>query len=564
MIHLLRAEFRRLTATTMSRLALVALMCVPILYGGLYLWANQDPYAHFDRVPAALVVADTGATVDGEAVTIGADVADTLVREHDFDWRVMTAGHARAGLQDGEFGFALTLPAGFSSALTSAASADPTKARVIVSTSDTNGYLSGTTRVSSGAASLSSGLETLRDGTAALPGSTATLAAGAHRVADGNAQLAARGDDAANAAQDAADRVPAVRAEIAQRLTESGVPEDQQQALLAELDRIGAGAGEANAAAQQLRGQLDALATGSAQVAAGADQLATAAPTLAGGVGTAADGAATLADGAGQSATGAAALADGLGRLRDGTATLRDGLSSGLDRIPASDAESRSTEAAAIADPLGVSEDPLTSAGTYGAGLAPFFLSLAAWIGMYALFLIVRPLSRRAMTAGSRPWRTAFAGWLLPVLLGLLQMVALYAVVTVLLGFPVANPLGMFAFLALTSATFAAILLALNAVLGNVGQFLGLVLMVVQLVSAGGTFPWQTLPGPLYALHGLLPMSYSVDGLRQLLYGGDLDRLWLDCGVLGGYLALAVLGTTLIAWRQRTWTPARLKPELAL
>ena len=627
MIHLLRAEFRRLTATTMSRLALVALMCVPILYGGLYLWANQDPYAHFDRVPAALVVADTGATVDGEAVTIGADVADTLVREHDFDWRVMTAGHARAGLQDGEFGFALTLPAGFSSALTSAASADPTKARVIVSTSDTNGYLSGTiaeqaagrirdavaeqvgeeaanallvgladvrddlgtavtgadqlssaaataadggaqlasgtTRVSSGAASLSSGLETLRDGTAALPGSTATLAAGAHRVADGNAQLAARGDDAANAAQDAADRVPAVRAEIAQRLTESGVPEDQQQALLAELDRIGAGAGEANAAAQQLRGQLDALATGSAQVAAGADQLATAAPTLAGGVGTAADGAATLADGAGQSATGAAALADGLGRLRDGTATLRDGLSSGLDRIPASDAESRSTEAAAIADPLGVSEDPLTSAGTYGAGLAPFFLSLAAWIGMYALFLIVRPLSRRAMTAGSRPWRTAFAGWLLPVLLGLLQMVALYAVVTVLLGFPVANPLGMFAFLALTSATFAAILLALNAVLGNVGQFLGLVLMVVQLVSAGGTFPWQTLPGPLAALHRALPMSYAVDGLRQLMYGGRDAAALADAGCLALWL-LGGLALTLAAAARQTHhrTLRDLQPSL--
>jgi putative membrane protein len=601
-LFLLRAEFRRLTATTMSRLALVALLCVPIIYGGLYLWANRDPYANLDRVPAALVVADTGATVDGEEVTIGEDIADTLVTDHDFDWQVVSAGHARAGLRDGEFGFALTLPAGFSSALTSAASADPTKARVIVSTSDTNGYLSGTiaeqaagrvrdavaeqvgekaanmllvgladvrvslgtavtgadqlaaatgtaadggadlssgtAQVAAGAASLSSGLDTLRDRTATLPDATERLASGAGQVADGNAELAAQGDKAATTAQDVADRLPAIRAAVAERLAQTELPADQQDALLGELDPIGAGVAEANAAAQDLRGRLDALATGSAQVAEGADQLAASAPALAGGIATAADGASDLASGAEQASVGAASLTDGLATLRDGTVALRDGLASGLNRIPASDADSRSAEAAAIADPLGVRKDPLTSAGSYGAGLAPFFLSLAAWIGMYALFLIVRPLSRRAMTAGARPWRTAAAGWLLPVLLGLLQMVALYAVVTALLGFPVANPLGMFAFLALVSATFAAILLALNAVLGNVGQFLGLVLMVVQLVSAGGTFPWQTLPGPLAALHQALPMGYAVDGLRQLMYGGRVAAATADAG----YLALWLLG----------------------
>ena len=39
--------------------------------------------------------------------------------------------------------------------------------------------------------------------------------------------------------------------------------------------------------------------------------------------------------------------------------------------------------------------------------------------------------------------------------------------------------------------------------------------MLVQLVTAGGTFPWQTLPGPLAAMHHALPMAYAVDGLRQ-------------------------------------------------
>ncbi|POH85077.1 hypothetical protein CJ026_026705, partial [Ralstonia pickettii] len=60
-----------------------------------------------------------------------------------------------------------------------------------------------------------------------------------------------------------------------------------------------------------------------------------------------------------------------------------------------------------------------------------------------------------------------------------------------------ANPVATLGIMLVASLTYAAIVLALNVWLGSVGQFLGLVLMVLQLVTAGGTFPWQTLPGPV-------------------------------------------------------------------
>ena len=73
-------------------------------------------------------------------------------------------------------------------------------------------------------------------------------------------------------------------------------------------------------------------------------------------------------------------------------------------------------------------------------------------------------------------------------------------------------------------------------------------MMVLQLVTAGGTFPWQTLPAPLAALHHVLPMGYVVDAMRQLMYGGDLARVSADIGVLllwlGGALALSAVGVT--------------------
>uniref|UniRef100_UPI00130484E1 YhgE/Pip family protein n=1 Tax=Cryobacterium sp. N22 TaxID=2048290 RepID=UPI00130484E1 len=294
-------------------------------------------------------------------------------------------------------------------------------------------------------------------------------------------------------------------------------------------------------------------ATGASSLAAGAGQTADGAATLSTGAASAADGAARLSSGANSArsgaetlATGASSLSDGLVGLTDGAGTLRDGLTDGVGSIPDTDAQTLDLQGSTIADPVNLQKAAVTSAGTYGAGLAPFFASLAGWIGIYALFLIVKPVSRRAITALHSPLKITLAGWLTPGILGLLQMAALFAILTGVLHFEVHNPLGTYGMMGLAALTFAAIILALNVWLGSVGQFVGLVLMVLQLVTAGGTFPWQTLPAPLAFLHHVVPMSYAVDGIRQLMYGGNPATALNDAGVLllwlTGALVLAAIG----------------------
>jgi putative membrane protein len=205
-----------------------------------------------------------------------------------------------------------------------------------------------------------------------------------------------------------------------------------------------------------------------------------------------------------------------------------------------------------------------TTAGSYGAGLAPFFVSLAAWIGGYVLFLLVRPLSNRAMAANQTPLRVALGGWLAPAALGAAQVLLLIALLAfglrIMPSHLVLTPL----FLVLVSVTFVAIVQALNAWLGTAGQFLALVLMLVQLVTSGGTFPWQTIPTSLHGLHHVLPMSYSVEALRHLLYGGDLSVVARDVALLLAWLAGALLLSSLAARRLRVWSVSRIKPELVL
>lgn len=707
------SELRRVTAGRLPRIAVIALVMIPVIYAGFYLYANSDPYSRLSNLPAALVVEDTGVhNADGSTTNVGNQVAHDIEESGSFQWHRVSADEAEAGVRDNRYGFALTLPPDFSSALNSSSAFTPRQGMLTLTTNDANNYLvhtiadqvvnrvrdsvakevgtraadtlltgfatiheqtakaadgatrladgtgraragadqlatgtaqlgdgqhrlldgahqldSGAGRLDAGAGALAAGagsaatgahqladrsgqlaggLDVLRDRTSDLPAQTRRLADGAQRVADGDARNAITIDQVAAASQKINDDLGNADGELASRLQALGFTDAQVQQAMGAFTAVRGPVTQTNHQVQTLDAQINRLTTGSRQVADGARQLADAAPALSGGIAQAADGGDRLHAGAGQLAdgadrlhagadelaagtgqlhagasrllagqqqgadgtdrldSGAGQLRDGLGRIDTAAVRLRDGLTAGTGQIPNPDPATRAATAHTIGDPVATRNLAQSAAGSYGAGLAPFFLALSAWIGGYVLFLLLQPLSQRAMAANQRPLLVALGGWLPAAALGVLQMIPLYAVVVSLLGVSPAHPVATFGYLCLISLSFTAIVHALNATLGKVGQFVGLVLLVLQLASAGGTFPWQTIPDPLYPVHYLLPMSYAVDGLRHLLYGGTLGTLSLDAGVLVLWIAVAVLLAAVAARRQRVWTPSRVQPELAL
>jgi len=678
-------ELLRVTAGRLPKLAVLALVLIPTLYGGLYLYANHDPYGRLDKVPAAVVAEDVGTTLStGERLTVGPQVADDLLASRSFDWHRVDRADADAGVADGRYAFALTLPETFSADLASSAEADPRQANLELTTNDANNYLAhtianqvvaevtksvaakvsetaaskllagfatihdqvaqaaagaaqlqtglnqafsgsaqlqtganqlvagqqklatgarqlyagttqaaaGATQLASGAHQLSTGLNTLKTKTASLPSDTRKLADGADQVADGNEQVAAAGAEVATASSTLVSDLSTLDSALAQRLRDRGFTEDQVRVVLAETATLRAPVVSADKTIQTTSQQLDKLATGARQVADGNAKLAGAMPALTQGISSAASGASTLSTGADklsagatqlrtgakqlrdgeqqalagqkQLATGATSLHTGLVKLAAGATQLRTGLDKGAKAIPDPSPESRKAIAQTLGAPIAVQNTSQATAGSYGAGLAPFFMSLACWIGAYVLFLLVRPLSPRALAATQWPVRVALGGWLPPAIFGLGQVVLLFLAVIAGLGIDTAHPWLTIGFLMLTSMAFVAILHALAAWLGSVGKFLGLVLMVIQLVSAGGTFPWQTIPEPLYVFHHALPMSYAIDGIRHLMYGGATAGVARDALVLLGYLLTALGASALAARTQRVWPAKKLQPELVL
>ncbi|WP_460447120.1 YhgE/Pip domain-containing protein, partial [Angustibacter aerolatus] len=199
------SELRRLTSGRLPRAALLAMLVIPLLYGGLYLYANHDPYSRLDQVPAALVDEDAGTTdAHGDRQDVGAAVTRDLLRRGDFDWHRVSAAEADRGVREGRYDFALTLPRDLSASLASSTRLTdpglaPRQGTLVLTTNDANNalartistQLAGTVRDTVAGQVGERAADGFLVGFATIHDQLGSAATGAHRLAEGAGGAAA-------------------------------------------------------------------------------------------------------------------------------------------------------------------------------------------------------------------------------------------------------------------------------------------------------------------------------------------------------------------------------------
>ncbi|PPF13242.1 YhgE/Pip domain-containing protein [Rathayibacter sp. AY1A5] len=409
----------------------------------------------------------------------------------------------------------------------------------------------GAAALAGGAASADAGAQTLASGATALVGDDGSgltaLAAGAATVSGGAADLATGTAALSTGATSAADG--------AQKL-QTGA-----QALAQGAATLDGGAAQVAGGVDTLSGAVGPLTSGIASAAAGASDLASGTAALATGASDLADGAETAATGSADAATGSQDLADGIDSLASGSRTLDTKLSDGADDVPTYTGEQAQELSAVAAAPVGIDAERMNRVPSYGYGLAPYFMALALWVGALAFYLMSAPLSSRLLAARRPAWVIALRSYLPGALMAVAQGVLAALVIRFGVGVEASNLPGLIGIAVLTSLTFVAINQALIALLDAPGRFLALLMIVLQLSSAGGTYPVETAPAFFQAIHGVLPLTWTVEAFRSLIAGGSIGVahavlvlvLWLV-----GALAVTVLA---VARRRRGLVPALRDPE---
>lgn len=597
-------ELSRFNRTFITRAALVIVAIIPAFYAGMYLASSRNPVEHLDSLPAVIVNHDVAAQADDLTIDAGADLVDELLDSDDsYAWTTATEDDATAGLVDGTYFAMIEIPADFSSSIASSTTDDPHKAKITVYSDDATSYIIGqvTNTVTNGiqnalnekitaqyldnvyigfndlhdeiadaadgASDVADGSATARDGADDLVVGLGALDAGASRLSTGAAKLASGAGTLSTGAARVSTGASTLAANTGSLANgAAGVSAGAQQLLAAipaasplyaSVQQLAAGASQVSAGAAAVDDGAGRLASGAREVSRGASSLAT-------GANDAKAGAAELASGAARADAGAARLASGLAELTDGSTELSDGLAEGVEKIPTYTESERTRLADVVATPVEAERVHTSAVDEYAQGLAPYFVPLALWIGGIVAFLVMRPLSPRAVASSASPVKVAIAGYLPGAFFGAVQASLVITILELFVGLHAANLTGSLLFGMLVGVVFMAIHQSFIALFGGIGRLVALVLLMVQLPSASGTYPVQTSPEFFQAISHWLPMTYAVQGFRQVIAGGSDAIAWQAAGHLAifGFAALGL--TVLAAWRNRSWSVTRLHPTLAL
>lgn len=312
--------------------------------------------------------------------------------------------------------------------------------------------------------------------------------------------------------------------------------------LASGLQQYTSGVAQAADGANQLVANNNQLTSGASQVASGANQLAASNSQLTSGASQLQSGAEELASGSSQLAAGSDTLTSGLTTLTSGISTLTSSLSEASDQLSLVSVTNKNAKL--VSNPVSTKETDNDSVKVNGIGMAPY---------MIAVSLMVVALSTNVIFASSlsgRPVKNRFE-WAKQKLFinGLISTVGslvLYGAIQ-FLGFEANYEWRTIFLIILGGWTLMALVTALVGWDNRYGSFLSLVMLLLQVGSAGGSYPIELSPKFFQVVHPYMPMTYIVTGLRQTI--SMTGSIGTQVGVLSAFLVVfMVLG--LIIYRQ--------------
>lgn len=252
-----------------------------------------------------------------------------------------------------------------------------------------------------------------------------------------------------------------------------------------------------------------------------------------------------LANGLSELSAGTNTLYTGINTISNGSSQLSDSLESAAKTIASStETDKVSSETEVMSSPVTMSEKSYDLVANYGSSFAPYFISLALWVGSLLAFFILDFNKNDTKSV-------AIAKYLMLSAIGIVQAIILDSVLQDVLKLSVANPWQFYAFTCLVSLSFMALLQLLIQHSGDVGRFIAVVLLILQLSSAAGTFPLETIPKFFQILNPFMPMTYSVMGLRDILFTNELNNLWGPVMCFVGVLIVSIIINLLLTRRHK-------------
>ncbi|WP_313800579.1 YhgE/Pip domain-containing protein [Cytobacillus sp.] len=369
---------------------IIAVLFIPVLYSGMFLWAFWDPYDHLADLPVAIVNEDKGADFDGKQLQLGDELVDKLKESGDFNFKFVNKEQGYKDLKNQKYYMLIEIPSEFSSNATTLLDDHPEKLKLVYVPNESYNFLSsqigetaiekikssisekitetyaetmfdkvteladGMGQASDGASKINEGAAELKDGSSLIYDKLSLLAdksiefnngvgkinngskelvAGSKVLADGLGQL----QEGQNTLKSASDQLKAGHEQLAAGIHQTkeglGAVNEKLPAVVTGTEQIGAGAKTLSTSLQQWQSEAQKVNGGMAVLQEKLQGLIGQLPEdspqrleLEGALNQLKTGTAELAGAAGQLANGGNEIAAKIGELNKGQKQLQQGV----------------------------------------------------------------------------------------------------------------------------------------------------------------------------------------------------------------------------------------------
>ncbi|PEJ70263.1 YhgE/Pip domain-containing protein [Bacillus wiedmannii] len=325
--QLLRKEFTQIIKSKKILIPIIAVLFVPILYAGMFLWAFWDPYKQLDDLPVAVVNLDKGAVFDGKPIEVGKGLVDNLKDNKSFKWEFVSEKEAKKGMEGRKYYMLVRIPDNFSSNATTLLKDDPKPLNLEYIPNESLNFLSsqiGGTAIEKIKGEVSSTLtktyaEKMFDSIQDVSKGLADGAEGANKLHDGSSEL----HDGSSKVTDGLHTLQG----------KSGEMKDGVQKLADGSNKLVDGSGKVTVGLNTLNGKtgemqigIGKLLDGSGKVTNGLNTLNSKTSEMQTGIGKLVDGSGKVTDGLNTLNSKTGEMQKGIGELHDGSEKVTGGL----------------------------------------------------------------------------------------------------------------------------------------------------------------------------------------------------------------------------------------------
>lgn len=311
--QLLRKEFTEIIKSKKILIPIIAVLFVPILYAGMFLWAFWDPYKQLDDLPVAVVNLDKDAVFDGKPIEVGKGLVDNLKDNKSFKWEFVSEKEAKKGMEDRKYYMLVRIPDDFSSNATTLLKDNPKPLNLEYIPNESLNFLSsqiGGTAIEKIKTEVSSTLtktyaEKMFDSIKDVSKGLADGAEGASKLHDGSSEL----HDGSSKVTDGLHTLQGKSGEM-----KDGV------------GRLIDGSGKVTDGLYTLQGKSGEMTVGINKLLDGSGQVTSGLYTLQGKSGEMETGINKLLDGSGQVTDGSSKVTNGLNVLNGKTGEMKSGI----------------------------------------------------------------------------------------------------------------------------------------------------------------------------------------------------------------------------------------------